>query len=275
MNAASDVRWRGAAAHNAVMLNTERSCVTAETRECCKESRARTCQTSPCSLNGRMPAWRHRLPALSCVGGHRSRPLAGLRACQAAENERSGRAGPVTLGMHQCCERIDRAHEGARLGCCACAVEVLGAQTVPSSDRGGAALTLLAALRQVLIRGSTMHEIFTSGKGDEPTRMQSAFHGSKIKATDSPQSSCGQQDIMVGRPQRLLNASSLAAQELVVLDLTSWQHLQALPDDLGIVTSLSSVCLAGAPLLRMACGAPILNMLLGSTAPTQCTATHK
>jgi hypothetical protein len=60
---------------------------------------------------------------------------------------------------------------------------------------------------------------------------------------------------MVGRPQRSINANSLAAQEAIVLDLTNWQHLQALPDDIGIVTSLSSVCLAGALPLHLAASA--------------------
>ena len=57
---------------------------------------------------------------------------------------------------------------------------------------------------------------------------------------------------MVGRPQRSISANSLAAQEIIVLDLTNWQHLQALPDDIGKVTSLTSVCLAGALPLRLA-----------------------
>lgn len=52
---------------------------------------------------------------------------------------------------------------------------------------------------------------------------------------------------MVGRPHRHINAQALGADETIILDLTNWRHLQALPDDIGLVTSLESLCLAGAP----------------------------
>ena len=53
---------------------------------------------------------------------------------------------------------------------------------------------------------------------------------------------------MVGRPQRHISVQALAADETIILDLTNWRHLQALPDDIGLVASLESLCLAGAPL---------------------------
>ena len=48
------------------------------------------------------------------------------------------------------------------------------------------------------------------------------------------------------RPPGQISAQALAADETIVLDLTSRQDLRALPDTIGLVTSLQSLCLAGA-----------------------------
>ncbi len=51
---------------------------------------------------------------------------------------------------------------------------------------------------------------------------------------------------MVVRAPGYINTQALAADETIVLDLTSRQDLRALPDTIGLVTSLQSLCLAGA-----------------------------
>ena len=56
---------------------------------------------------------------------------------------------------------------------------------------------------------------------------------------------------MVLRPKGPVDAEALAADETPILDLTSWRHLQALPSNIGLVTSLESLCLAGT--LRACC----------------------
>ena len=50
---------------------------------------------------------------------------------------------------------------------------------------------------------------------------------------------------MVARPPGHIDAEALAANETVVLDLTN-RGVRALPDTIGLVTSLQSLCLAGA-----------------------------
>ena len=48
------------------------------------------------------------------------------------------------------------------------------------------------------------------------------------------------------RPPGHIDAQALAADETIVLDLTDRRDLRALPDTIGLVTSLQSLCLAGA-----------------------------
>ena len=51
---------------------------------------------------------------------------------------------------------------------------------------------------------------------------------------------------MVVRPPGPIDTQALAANETIVLDLTNRQDLRALPDTIGLITSLQILCLAGA-----------------------------